>query len=67
VYNWALRLRTDNYKAGKTINYYDSSAALTKLKTQEDHAWLNEVSCVPVQQTLRHLQTAYRNFFDKRT
>ena len=66
VYNWALRLRTDNYKAGKTINYYDSSAALTKLKTQEDHAWLNEVSCVPVQQALRHLQTAYRNFFDKR-
>jgi putative transposase len=60
-------MRTDNYKAGKTINYYDSSAALTKLKTQEDHAWLNEVSCVPVQQALRHLQTAYRNFFDKRT
>lgn len=66
VYNQALRLRTDSYKAGKTINYHQSSAALTKLKAQEDHVWLNEISCVPVQQSLRHLQTAYRNFFEKR-
>lgn len=65
VYNWALRLRTDSYRAGKTINYEASSAALTALKKEADHAWLNEISCVPTQQTLRHLQTAYRNFFEK--
>jgi len=47
VYNWALRLRTDSYHDGKTINYNASSAALTKLKQQEDHAWLNEISSVP--------------------
>lgn len=67
VYNWALRLRTDSYRDGITINYNASSAALTKLKKQSDHVWLNEISCVPTQQTLRHLQTAYKNFFEKRS
>jgi putative transposase len=28
--------------------------------------WLNEVSSVPLQQALRHLQTAFVSFFDKR-
>lgn len=40
---------------------------LTKLKREPDHAWLNDISCVPVQQSLRHLQVAFRNFFEKRT
>src|SRR5207248_9569540 len=31
-----------------------------------DHSWLNEVSCVPTQQALRHLDTAFRNFFEAR-
>jgi putative transposase len=58
-------LRSDSYKAGTTINYNASSAALTALKKEPNHAWLNEVSCVPTQQTLRHLQTAFRAFFEK--
>ena len=66
VYNWALRLRSDAYRQGQKIGYNESSAALTILKQREDHAWLNEVSSVPLQQSLRHLQTAYVNFFDKR-
>jgi putative transposase len=32
----------------------------------EELAFLNEVSCVPLQQALRHLQTAFTNFFAKR-
>jgi hypothetical protein len=32
---------------------------LTELKQQEDYAWLNEVSCVPPQQALRHLARAF--------
>ena len=66
VYNWALRLRTDAYRAGNPIGYNQTSAALTLLKKQEETAWLNEVSCVPTQQALRHLQTSFKNFFDKR-
>lgn len=67
VYNWALSERTKAFKDGKRMNYNQSSAALTKLKKDSEHVWLNEVSCVPVQQSLRHLQTAFVNFFEKRT
>jgi|SRR6266487_1763390 len=67
VYNWALRLRTDAYyQDKKCIGYHETSVQLTKLKQQEDHAWLNEVSCVPPQQALRHLDRAFRNFFEGR-
>ncbi|MCL5996424.1 MAG: helix-turn-helix domain-containing protein, partial [Chloroflexi bacterium] len=67
VYNWALRLRTDNHRNGVTVNYNASSAALTALKQQPDHAWLNDISSVPTQQALRHLQDAFRNFFEQRS
>jgi putative transposase len=33
------------------------------LKQQPETVWLNEVSSVPVQQALRHLEPAFRNFF----
>jgi putative transposase len=67
VYNWALRLRTDAYyQQNKRLYYSDTSAMLTQLKQQEDYAWLNEVSCVPPQQALRHLDKAFRNFFEGR-
>lgn len=67
VYNWALRARTDAFfKEGVRIGYHESSAMLTALKRSPDHAWLNEISCVPPQQALRHLQTAFVNFFEKR-
>lgn len=36
---------------------------LTGWKQQDDLQFLNEVSCVPLQQGLRHLQTAFKNFF----
>jgi len=36
---------------------------LTSWKKQEELDFLNEVSCVPLQQGLRHLQTAFTNFF----
>lgn len=43
-----------------------NSAALRELKQQDDHRWLNDVSSVPVQQCLGHLQTAFKNFFQGR-
>jgi len=36
---------------------------LTNWKKEEELDFLNEVSCVPLQQGLRHLQTAFTNFF----
>ncbi|HEU5200624.1 MAG TPA: RNA-guided endonuclease TnpB family protein [Ktedonobacterales bacterium] len=67
VYNWALRARTDAYYQRKERLYYEHLAVLlTTLKQQEDTAWLSEVSSVPLQQSLRHLESAFRNFFDGR-
>src|SRR6516225_11601804 len=67
VYNWALRLRSDAWsKVGRSITYGETSSLVARLKRELDHAWLGEVSCVPTQQVLRHLETAFVNFFEKR-
>lgn len=67
IYNWALRARTDAYyEESISIGYAESSSMLTALKKTPDHTWLNDISCVPTQQALRHLQTAFVNFFEKR-
>lgn len=67
VYNWALRKKTDAfYKDNQRLYYKDLSEALTALKKQEDTIWLSEVSSVPLQQTLRHLDRAFINFFEGR-
>jgi putative transposase len=67
VYNWALRMRTDAwYERQERVSYADTSAALTALKLEPETAWLNEVSNVPPQQALRHLDRAFRNFFERR-
>lgn len=68
VYNYMLQLRTDAWtQRQERIGYNETSAALTALKKQPEYAWLNEVSSVPVQQSLRHLQSAFNNFFANRT
>lgn len=67
AYNHMLRLRTDAwFKLQERIGYHETSAALTALKKEPEYAWLNEVSSVPVQQALRHLNTAFLNFWAKR-
>jgi putative transposase len=64
VYNRALAVRTEAwYQQQERIGYNQSSAMLTQWKRDEDLSFLNEVSCVPLQQGLRHLQTAFSNFW----
>lgn len=64
VYNWALALRTNSYyQDNVSLSYTDTSNALTKLKKDPDKPWLKQVSAVPLQQGLRHLNTAFINFF----
>lgn len=68
VYNRALAERTEAwYERQERIGYAETSSKLTEWKKQEDLQFLNEVSCVPLQQGLRHLQTAFTNFFAGRT
>ncbi len=67
VYNWALRRRTVAwFEHGQRMNYNALSQALTELKKQEGTLWLQEVSSVPLQQSLRHVEKAMVNFFEKR-
>ncbi|MFI1045434.1 RNA-guided endonuclease InsQ/TnpB family protein [Streptomyces griseoruber] len=67
VYNTALEERTRAwYGEQRRISYVESSAALTEWKKTEELAFLTEVSSVPLQQALRHLQTAFGNFFARR-
>jgi len=67
VYNQALSVRTEAwYKNKQRVGYNDTSAMLTLWKKNPELDFLNEVSCVLLQQGLRHLQKAFSNFFDRR-
>jgi len=65
VYNWGLHTRSFAYKEqGQKLNYNALAAMLPDLK--REYPWLCEVSSVPLQQSLRHLDTAFKNFFEGR-
>ena len=67
VYNRALAQKTSAYReAGQRLSYGDLSALLPVWKAQEGTTWLAEVSSVPLQQSLRHLDRAFVNFFEGR-
>jgi putative transposase len=68
VYNKALAARTEAwYERQERVDYVLTSSMLTVWKKQEDLDFLNDVSCVPLQQGLRHLQKAFGNFWAGRT
>ncbi|WP_432101989.1 RNA-guided endonuclease InsQ/TnpB family protein [Streptomyces sp. bgisy091] len=66
VYNDALRARETARSQGmpfpKTGDL--SKQLITEAKKTPERAWLGEVSAVVLQQSLRDLDAAYRNFFD---
>lgn len=67
VYNKALHQRSEAWTSGKKrVGYAAQDRQLTAWKKSDDLAFLNEVSSVPLQQALRHLQAAYAGFFAKR-
>jgi putative transposase len=66
VWNLALAARTTAWhQRHERMTYGQSSALLTQWKRSEDLAFLAEVSSVPLQQALRHLQTAYTRYWAK--
>lgn len=67
VYNWALAARTNAFREGGRMTYAESDKSMTQLKKQDGTAWLNDVSCIPLQQSLRDLQSAFSAFFSKRS
>lgn len=66
VWNKALQARTEAWhQEQRSIGFVESSRLLTQWKQEEDLAFLNEVSSVPLQQALRHLQGAFSKFWSK--
>ncbi|MGA5821563.1 RNA-guided endonuclease InsQ/TnpB family protein [Kitasatospora sp. NPDC094028] len=67
VYNKALAARSEAWTMRQErVNYNATSAMLTEWKKTEELAFLSEVSSVPLQQALRHLQGAFSNFWLRR-
>src|SRR5436305_4371991 len=65
IYNWGLSTRkTAFFQHGQRLSYRNLAAMLPALK--EQYPWLREVSAVPLQQALRHLDRAFVNFFEGR-
>ncbi|WP_416970532.1 RNA-guided endonuclease InsQ/TnpB family protein [Streptomyces sp. 4F14] len=69
VWNDCLRDRREAHAAGLP---YVTSAELSRLRITQtkrtaERAWLADVSAVVLQQSLRDLDTAYKNFFDSIT
>ena len=64
IYNKALAMREEGYKQGEKVSYNQTSAMLTSLKQELE--FLREVDSISLQQSLRDLDRAYTNFFQKR-
>ena len=66
VYNHFLALRRDEWNANHvSIRYEDTSRLLTEMKRREETSWLKEADAVALQQSLRTLDKAFQNFFQK--
>lgn len=64
VYNHFLNKRIETYqKEQKTLNYTQCSAELTKLKSEL--TWLKEPDKCSLQNALKDMDRAYKNFFRK--
>ena len=67
VWNDTLNARQQRYTTDHTsTSYAQTDRALTAMKKNPAMAFLNEVSSVPLQQTLRHQHQAFTAFFANR-
>jgi putative transposase len=62
VYNDALAIckQSENKPSSADLQ----KIVITGAKNTEERAWLGEVSCVPLQQSVADLDVAFKNFFD---
>ena len=65
VYNYFLNKEKENYKLNhKHLGYYNNAKELTSLK--KELIWLKDCNSQSLQASLKHLERAYTNFFEKR-
>lgn len=64
IYNKGLALRKETYETTSVgIGYKETNSMLTSLKKENDFAFLKNVDSMALQQSLRDLDKAYKNFF----
>lgn len=64
VYNKALALQKENHAAGgKFIGYVGMAKRLTDWRNGPDAPWLSDTPAHAQQYALKHLESAYKNFF----
>ncbi|ECC1659598.1 IS200/IS605 family element transposase accessory protein TnpB [Salmonella enterica subsp. salamae] len=67
VFNRALALQNENHEAGnKYIPYAKMASRLVEWKNASETQWLKDSPSQPLQQSLKDLERAYKNFFQKR-
>lgn len=68
VFNRALALQNEDHETGnKYIPYTKMASWLIEWKSDTETQWLKEAPSQPLQQSLKDLERAYKNFFQKRT
>lgn len=64
VYNCFLNRKIKQYENDKTtVTYTACAKEMAEMKKTEEFSFLKEVDSISLQQSLRHLDTAYNNFF----
>ncbi|MGT3165245.1 RNA-guided endonuclease InsQ/TnpB family protein [Yersinia enterocolitica] len=67
VFNRALALQNEEHEAGnKYISYTKMTSWLVEWKNVSETQWLKDAPSQPLQQSLKDLERAYKNFFQKR-
>lgn len=67
VWNYYLNKTNTQYEeTGKGLNYYQMALDLTQLKKSGEFSWLQEPTAAVLQQSLKNLESAFKNFFAKR-
>ncbi|NUD03249.1 IS200/IS605 family element transposase accessory protein TnpB [Escherichia coli] len=67
VFNRALARQNENHEAGnKYIPYGKMASWLVEWKNATETQWLEDAPSQPLQQSLKDLEWAYKNFFQKR-
>ena len=68
IYNYFLSEKQKHYLENKTtLNFNQCAANLVKKKKDEEYVWLKEVNSQILISTLMNLETAYGNFFRKKS
>ena len=68
VYNYYLNEKICLYNNDKSkLSYVQCANDIALLKKSEEFSFLKEVDSVALQQSLRHLDTAFQNFFNRPT